>query len=134
MKSVRTICLAAIFMGVSFWGLALAGESGNRKELKRVDLSGAPGVEVIASISEYKPGEYIGRHFHHGVESGYVLQGAMIQLPGKEPVLFPAGTLIMNEREEAHAGFTVVGDVSLKLYTVHIVDKGKPLYEWVDEK
>ena len=44
----------AICLSVSLGGLALAAESGNRKELKRVDLSGAPGMEVIASMSEYK--------------------------------------------------------------------------------
>jgi hypothetical protein len=27
-------------------------------------------------------------------------------------------------------GFKVVGDTSLKLFTVHIVDKGKPLYDY----
>jgi len=28
-------------------------------------------------------------------------------------------------------GFKIVGDKSLKLFTVHVVDKGKPLYEMV---
>jgi hypothetical protein len=34
----------------------------------------------------------------------------------------------LNLRDVNHAGFRVVGDTSLKLFTVHIVDKGKPLY------
>ena len=34
-------------------------------------------------------------------------------------------------REVKHAGFKVVGDTPLKLFTVHIVDKGKPLYDYV---
>ena len=32
-------------------------------------------------------------------------------------------------RDVQHAGFSVVGDKTLKLFTVHIVDKGKPLYD-----
>jgi quercetin dioxygenase-like cupin family protein len=101
-----------------------------RMELKRTDLSGAPGMEVITSVSEFKKGESIPRHSHHGIETGYVLQGTMVQFPGKEPTTMETGTPILNLRDVPHAGFTVVGDTPLKLLTVHIVDKGKPLYEW----
>ena len=88
-------------------------------------------MEVISSISEYKKGDEIPRHFHHGVESGYVVQGTMIQLPGKEPTMMATGAPIFNLRDVPHGGFKVVGDQPLKLYTVHIVDKDKPLYDWV---
>jgi hypothetical protein len=37
----------------------------------------------------------------------------------------------MNARDVPHAGFKVVGREPLKLFTVHIVDKDKQLYEWV---
>jgi len=40
----------------------------NRHELKRADLSGAPGMEVITSISEYQAGEVLPRHLHHGLK------------------------------------------------------------------
>jgi quercetin dioxygenase-like cupin family protein len=99
--------------------------------MKRADLSGAPGMEVIASISEYKKGETIPRHIHHGIETGYVVQGTMVQLPGKEPMMLETGSPAMNLRDVPHAGFTVVGDQPFKIFTVHIVDKGKPLYDWV---
>jgi quercetin dioxygenase-like cupin family protein len=102
-----------------------------RKELKRTDLSGAPGMEVISSITEYKAGDEIPLHSHHGVETGYVLQGTMIQAPGKDPTMLPTGAPILNLRDVPHAGFKVVGPEGLKLFTVHIVDKGKPLYDWV---
>ena len=120
-------------MGVAT-GLAArtATDSPQRVEQKRTDLSGAPGMEVIASVGEYKPGESIGRHFHHGIEMAYVVQGAQVQLPGKEPTMMTTGTTLMNLRDAKHAGFTVVGDTSLKLFTVHVVDKGQPLYDFVD--
>ena len=38
-------------------------------------------MEVISSISEFKPGDELPRHLHHGVEAGYVVQGAMVQNP-----------------------------------------------------
>lgn len=89
-------------------------------------------MEVITSVAEYKVGEVIRRHLHHGIETGYVLQGSMIQLPGKEPTRLETGAPILNLRDVPHAGFKIVGPESLKLLTVHVVDKGKPLYDWVD--
>jgi quercetin dioxygenase-like cupin family protein len=107
-------------------------DSPQRVEQKRTDLSGAPGMEVIASTAEYQPGDVTRRHFHHGVEMAYVVQGARVQAPGKEPMMLETGTTIMNLRDVKHGGLKVVGDTSLKLFTVHIVDKGKPLYEPAD--
>jgi quercetin dioxygenase-like cupin family protein len=101
-----------------------------RVEKNRAVLSGAETMEVIASVSEYKPGERIGLHFHHGVEAAYVIQGASVQAPGQEPRSIPAGATQMNLRDIRHGGFTVVGDQSLKLYTVHVVDRDKPLYDY----
>lgn len=44
-------------------------DSPQRVEQRRADLSGAPDMEVIASTAEYKPGDAIEVHFHHGVEA-----------------------------------------------------------------
>jgi quercetin dioxygenase-like cupin family protein len=106
-------------------------DSLQRKELRRVDLSGAPGMEVVSSISEFKPGEELPRHIHHGVEAGYVVQGAMVQNPGQQPMMLATGAPILNLRDVPHGGFKVVGPGNLILFTVHTVDKGKPLYDWV---
>jgi quercetin dioxygenase-like cupin family protein len=105
-------------------------DSPQRKELKRTDLTGAPGMEVIASITEIKPGESSNFHLHHGVEAAYVLQGAMVQVPGKDPVLVPAGMTSLSLRDAVHGNFKVVGDTSLKTFAVHVVDKGKPLFDY----
>jgi hypothetical protein len=110
---------------------AAAQDSTARKEIKRVDLSGAPGMEVITSISELKPGDLLSMHFHHGIEAGTVLQGGMVQVPGKDPIALPTGAPIMNLRDVPHGGWKVVGDTTIKLFTVHIADKGKPLYDAV---
>ena len=105
-------------------------DSAQRVEQKRADLSGAPGMEVIASIGEYKPGDSIDLHIHHGIEAAYVVQGASVQSPGKDPTMLPTGASLLNLRDVKHGGFKVVGDAPLKLFTVHIVDKGKPLYDY----
>lgn len=124
--------------GLALFGAGLAtglvaqtnSDSAQRVELKRADLSGAPGMEVIESVAEYKNGESIELHLHHGIEAGYVLQGSMVQAPGKDPMPLPTGAPLLNLRDVKHGGFKVVGDTPLKLFTVHIVDKGKPLYDY----
>ena len=129
MRSIRLVTLATTFsLLAAVSAMTFAEEPGPRKEMKRADLSGAPGMEVVSSIVEYKPGDVAVRHFHHGVETAYVIQGAMIQLPGKEPTMMETGSVVLNLRDAVHGGFKVVGDKPLRLFTAHVVDKGKPLY------
>ncbi len=128
-------CLAAVVLfvlGVATGLLAQASsDSAARIEQKRADLSGAPGMEVIASVAEYKTGDSIALHIHHGIEAAYVVQGGTIQVAGKDPMPLVTGSTLFNLRDVKHAGFKVVGVESVKLFTVHIVDKGKPLYDYV---
>src|SRR5580698_904324 len=124
------IVMFMLGMGTTLVAQSL-NDSPQRVEQKRADLSGATGMEVIASTGEYKPGETIELHVHHGIEAAYVVQGAMVQMPGKESSSLATGSTLMNLREVKHGGFKVVGDTPLKLFTVHIVDKGKPLYDYV---
>ena len=99
-----------------------------RTILQQVDLTGATGMEVISAIAELQPGGAIPRHFHHGIEALYVIEGAMIQEPGKEPRMLPTGANAFFLREVPHGGFKVVGDKTMKVFTVHVVDKEKPLF------
>lgn len=111
---------------------AMAQDGSTRTILNRADLAGAPGMEVISSILEVQPGATVPRHFHNGIETGRVLEGGLIQAPGKEPTMLPSGAPIWNLPGVFHGGFKVVSDKPLKLYTVHVVDKNKPLYDGVE--
>jgi quercetin dioxygenase-like cupin family protein len=84
-------------------------------------------MEVIA---EYKPGERVDLRFHHGVEPAYVVQGASVHAPGKDAMMLPTGAMVLNLRDVKHGGFKIVGDTSLKLLAVHVIDRGKPLYDY----
>lgn len=108
---------------------AQLGDSPNRTELRRADLTGAPDMEVISSIVRVKPGQTIPPHSHHGIEAGYVLQGTMVQYPGHPPQMLKSGTPVFNLRDVVHSGFRVIGPQTLVIFTVHVVDKGKPLYQ-----
>ncbi len=132
MRAGRMAAILCVCVLVStVWADSPTSDLPQRQELKRSDLTTSKDMEVITSISEIKKGETVPRHLHHGIETGYVLQGTLVQLPGQAPTMMQTGATIMNLRDVPHAGFTVIGDQPLKLLTVHIVDKNRPLYEWV---
>jgi len=120
--------IAAVASAATLICAAHAQDSANRKELQRADLTGT-NMEIIVSITEVKPGETIPRHVHHGEEAGYVLEGANAELPDGKQISLPTGRTVINARDVPHAGFKIVGDKTLKLLTVHVVDKGQPLYD-----
>lgn len=105
-----------------------AQDSPYRKELKRADLTGT-NMEVITSMNEIPPGQASALHIHHGEESYYVVEGGMVELPDGKQVPFPTGTTSINPRDVPHGAFKVVGDKPVKYLSVHIVDKGAPLYD-----
>ena len=86
-------------------------------------------MEVITSIVVIAPGEVMPAHFHHGVETGYVLEGGRVAPEGKPEFELATGAPLMNLRDVVHGGFKVMSDKPIKLVTVHIVDKDKPLYD-----
>lgn len=126
LKTSRGLCAALLLTAVQSVAEPVS------TALNQTTLSGADGMKVITALSEYQPGDTLRRHLHHGVEAAYVVQGASIQAPGKAPIALPEGSSLMNLRDVPHGGFTVVGDQALKIFTVHIIDSGKPVYEWLD--
>ena len=132
-SSIRTVVGGVALFALGYGTSLLAqnpGDIAQRVEQKRADLSGASGMEVIESFTEYKKGDVVERHSHHGLEAAYVIQGTMIQPDGRDAVMQPTGTVLLNLRDAKHGGYRVVGDTPLKLFTVHIVDKGAVLYDF----
>lgn len=135
------VCLFALGVGSTLVAQTIA-DSVQRVEKHRADLSGAPGMavsagegpgmEVIVSTADYNPGDAIDLHSHHGLEALYVIQGALIKTADNSVRELPTGGTGLNLRDIDHAGFTVVGDTALKLFTVHVVDKNKPLYVYTE--
>lgn len=123
--------MAVGIAAIAFVSSAVAQDDLNpkhRQELKREDVAGT-NLEVIMSVVEVQPGEFISRHIHHGEEAFYVLQGATIETPDGKQIKLLTGAATINHRDIAHGGVKVVGDTSLKYLGVHFVDKGKPLYD-----
>jgi mannose-6-phosphate isomerase-like protein (cupin superfamily) len=86
-------------------------------------------MEVIVSVSEVKPGETLTMHIHHGEEPYYFLEGGTIETPNGKQVFIPTGATGINARDVPHGALKVVGDKPIKFLTVHVVDKGKPIYD-----
>lgn len=103
-------------------------DSPYRKELKRADLTGT-NMEIITSIQEMKPGDAGFLHIHHGEEAFYFIDGGMVETPDGKQMSIPSGATGINRRDMPHGAFKVVGDKTLKFITVHIVEKGAPLYD-----
>jgi quercetin dioxygenase-like cupin family protein len=118
-----------LFLASSFAMLigAAHAQGITRDELKRADLTGKD-MDVIVTVP---PGENLPKHIHPGEEVVYVLDGATLELPDGSQRPFPTGAATINTRNVPHAGFKVSGDKALKMLTVHIVDKGKPVTEVV---
>lgn len=98
------------------------------KELHRAELSVGSDMEIVVNTVEAAPGSVISRHSHNGTETVYTLQGGTIQLANGEKREIATGSAMTFPRGVPHAGFTVIGDQTIKMLTVYAVDKGKPLY------
>jgi quercetin dioxygenase-like cupin family protein len=121
------LCLG-IFFALAIVSAAHSQDSPYRKELTRGDLTGST-MEVVTSISEMKPGEGNPLHIHHGEETYYVLEGGVVELADGRQVTYPTGKVGINHRDVPHGGYKVVGATPIKILQVHVVDKGKPLYD-----
>jgi hypothetical protein len=100
----------------------------NRVEKDRGDIDCNSPMEIISSISTFKAGDKIPLHFHNGIETAYTIQGAtLINDEGRQMIMKTGDTLIAM-RNKIHGGVTIAPKNELKLFTVHIVDKDKPIY------
>ncbi|SEG67464.1 MULTISPECIES: cupin domain-containing protein [unclassified Methylobacterium] len=98
-----------------------------RTELSRAPVSGVENKEIIVQLVEFPVGATSPRHFHHGEEIFYVLEGGTVSAPGKGDQDRIAGQHGINPRGVPHAGYTVAADRTIKILSVYVVDKDKPL-------
>lgn len=106
-------------------GPALAGGV-EREELRRDDLTGAEGTEVIVARLTILPGGVVPKHTHNGDEFLYVLEGGTLDAGGKA-VEFRTGMSVHFPRGLVHGGLKNETGAPITVLTTHIVDKGKPL-------
>ncbi len=127
------LVLAAVLLGgvigVGVDRAVLAQQSAiKRTPLVTVDLPGTTGYEAVMGIAEIPPGGSSGRHFHHGTEIGYVLDGGLvIEHQGRPVQTVKPGEPFKIDPKAAHEAKPSGG--AARILTVHMVEKGKPLAE-----
>jgi len=96
-----------------------------RTPLQTVDFP--PGFNTVTAIAEIAPGNCAGRHTHPGIESAYVMEGAvLLKIAGQPEQTLKAGDSFQVPAGAPHDGCTVPGQV-FKVLAVYVVEKGKPL-------
>ncbi|MGU3386664.1 cupin domain-containing protein [Methylobacterium sp. D53M] len=102
-----------------------------RTELSRSPVTGLDHLEIVTQLVDFPPGVTSPRHYHHGEETFYVLEGGTVQEPGRPSRERVSGEHGVISRGIHHSGYNVVGDRTIKVLSVYVVDKGKPLQESV---
>jgi quercetin dioxygenase-like cupin family protein len=117
-------------LGVGLDRAVLAQQTAvTRTVLQRVDDPASAKHEAVMAVAELQPGASAGRHMHHGVEIGYVLEGAVVfEHQGRAPVTKKAGEAFQNDVAAAHDAKNS-GATPAKILAIYVVEKGKPLAE-----
>lgn len=108
-------------------GSALAQTSAIRRTVvQKADVS-VPGREAVVARVELDAGATAGRHSHPGDEIGYVLEGeSELRVDGEDPRRIKAGESFVIPAGTVHDALNT-GKSTLKLVSVFVVEKGKPL-------
>jgi quercetin dioxygenase-like cupin family protein len=117
-------------LGVVLDRAVLAQQTGiTRTILQRFDDPASSTHEAVMAVAELQPGASAGRHMHHGLEIGYVLDGSVVfEHQGRAPVTKKAGEYFQNDVAAAHDARNT-GKTPAKILAIYIVEKGKPLAE-----
>jgi quercetin dioxygenase-like cupin family protein len=86
-----------------------------------------PGYVTIIVESTVDPDVVVARHTHPGIETNYVLEGALeLPIKGQDTNTYGAGETHQMPAETPHAGGKA-SDKRLKIASTYVVEKGTPL-------
>jgi len=121
------LLVAGMLAGAGLDRIAAAQSGITRTELSRTDVPGTTNYEAVMGIAELAPGASSGRHFHNGIEIGYILEGTVaVERPDGSVVTLKQGQAFRNPVTEVHNASNR-STTPVKILAVYIVEKGKPL-------
>jgi len=121
----KSLIIAAVVAPVAVVSAVAQQSAIKRTPLQTVDFPA--GYNVVSAIAEIAPGNCAGRHTHPGVESSYVMEGALLlKIEGKPDQTLKAGDSFQIPANTPHDACTVPGQV-FKVLANYIIEKGKPL-------
>lgn len=111
----------------------LAQDSGiTRTLLQKFDVPEDVVQEGVFGLAELESGMSIGRHFHYGIEAGYVLAGQLeLSIDGEGIKVLEAGESYQIAAGKIHDAKNI-GSSPARVNAVWVVEKGKPLSQPVD--
>jgi len=119
---VATFLTPAAYFVLAYLAPVIAQQGITRTPLGTVDFP--PGYQTVTQISQIAPGLCAERHSHPGIETGYVMEGDLIlKVEGRPDQFFKTGDQVPVPLGVPHLPCTTRGT---KIFTVHIVEKGKP--------
>jgi quercetin dioxygenase-like cupin family protein len=84
------------------------------------------GYETVNARVDLDPGALVARHTHPGIESSYVVEGALeLSVDGQGTRAFKAGEGFQVPPRTPHSGKS--GDKHTTIAITYVVEKGKPL-------
>jgi quercetin dioxygenase-like cupin family protein len=130
---IRKLLLGLSVIAFTCAGAALAQQAAiKRTQLQKADFP--DGYVSVSGIAEIPAGGAAGRHSHPGVELGYIMEGeADLIVDGQPAKHLKAGDSYQIPLGAIHDA-KVSGDKPLKVLTVYIVDKSRPLATPAPEK
>jgi quercetin dioxygenase-like cupin family protein len=125
------ICAAA---GLAPAGAAMAADNppgaatqGLTRKLLSQSEGPMPGYVTIIAEVTIEPSVLVARHTHPGIESGYVVEGAIdLPIEGQPTRSLKPGDGFQVPAETPHAGGKN-GEQRTKIVSTYVVEKGKPL-------
>jgi quercetin dioxygenase-like cupin family protein len=123
--SKKALVVAAVVVPIVMVSAIAQQSAITRTPLQTVDFP--PGFNTVSAIAQVAPGNCAGRHTHPGIESSYVMEGAiLLKVAGKPDQTLKAGESFQIPAATPHDACTVPGEV-FKVLAVYVVEKGKPL-------
>ena len=120
-KFAAATCLPACLTLASL-APVIAQQGITRSPLTTVDFP--PGYQTVSQFSQIAAGLCAERHSHPGIETGYVMEGDLVlKIQGRPDQAYKAGDHVPVPLGVPHIPCTMRGT---KIFTVHIVEKGKP--------
>lgn len=131
MRRTTLVLALALAIGIAFASVgdqALnAQEPVKRTVLLKRDLPGMEGKEVLLILVEIAPGAADGKHWHHGHEFGYIMEGTVtFDLEGKMQFSSQAGDSLDIPPKQVHDAKNT-GTYPAKALVFVIHEKGKPI-------
>jgi quercetin dioxygenase-like cupin family protein len=119
---VATCVALAVYLTLAHVAPVIAQQGITRTPLGTIDFP--PGYQTITQFSQIAAGLCAERHSHPGIETGYVMEGdVVLKIEGRPDQHFKAGDQVPVPLGIPHLPCTTGGT---KIFTVHIVEKGKP--------